>query len=257
VRSINRLGVLNHKRALTLAALIVCAVWSAGCGSPEPLKVHYLPGFVPGSEHIFHPAHIGVYPAQGTLAQGQFRVGAIYSASGASQRLLYIDDFGALVTRAVMNALEEAGLQPVLVNSRSPARLPDGVDYLLVTTIDRVSVIKRFGSRMTVHGQYFTMASQVKLSFELYSRASPVLFKSAVAGNEEEPPAPVHHEEFLPLETDPGESLSVAMSRALGALMIQPGFQEALPIIERPTPTAIFTPTPSADATPSREPAHM
>ncbi len=257
MRSINQLGVLNHNRALTLAALFVGAVWFAGCSSPEPLKVHYLPGFVPGSEHIFHPAHIGVYPAQGTLAQGRFRIGATYSASGASEHLLYIDDFGASVTRAVMNALEEAGLQPVLVKSPSPARLPNGVDYLLVTTVERVSVIKRFGSRMTVHGQYFTMVSQVKLSFELYSRASPVLFKGAVTGNEVEPPAPVHHEEFLPLETDPGESLSVAMSRALGALMIQPGFQKALPIIERPAPAARLTPTPGANATPSREPAHM
>jgi hypothetical protein len=251
------LGVLNHKRALTLAALIVGAAWAAGCSSPQRLKVHYLPGFVPGSERIFHPAHIGVYPAQGALAEGQFRVGAIYSASGDIERPLFIGDFGAAVTRAVMSALKDAGLQPVLVKSPSPGRLPDGVDYLLVTTVERVSVIKRFGSRMTVHGQYFTMESKVKLSFVLASRVSPVLFKGVMDGTEYEPPAPVHHEEFLPLETDPGESLSVAMSRAVGTLMIQPVFQESLPLIERPAPTARVTPTPQANPTPAPGPAHM
>jgi hypothetical protein len=257
VRSINRLGALNHSRAPTVAALIVCGIFLAGCSSPRRLKVHYLPGFVPGSERIFHPAHIGVYPAQGTLAEGEFRVGAIYSAAGERQSLLFVDDFGTAVTRAVMKALQDAGLQPVMVKSPSPARLPDGVDYLLVTTIEQVSVVKRFGSRMTVHGQYFTMASQVKLAFELYSRVSPVTFKGALTGNEEEPPAPVHHEEFLPLETDPGESLSVAMSRAVGTLMIQPGFQDSLPLIERPAPAARLTPTPGANSTPSREPGQM
>jgi hypothetical protein len=257
VRSINRLGVLSHKRALAVAGLIVGAAWLAGCSSPQRLKVHYLPGFVPGSERIFHPAHIGVYPAQGALAEGQFRVGAIYSASGERERLLYIDDFGATVTRAVMKGLEDAGLQPVIVKSPSPARLPDGVDYLLVTTIERVSVIKRFGSQVTVHGRYFTMVSQVKLSFALSSRAAPALFKDVIDGNEEEPPAPVHREIFLPLETDPSESLSVAMSRAVGALMTRPGFQESLPVIERPAPTARVTATPGAGATPTSGPKHM
>jgi hypothetical protein len=251
------LGVLSHKRALTVAALWVGAVWLAGCSSPQRLKVHYLPGFVPGSERIFHPAHIGVYPAQGTLAEGQFRVGAIYSASGERERLLFIDDFGASVTRAVTNALKDAGLQPVLVKSPSPARLPDGADYLLLTTIEHVSVVKRFGSQVTVHGRYFTMESQVKLSFTLSSRAVPVLFKGVMTGVEEEPPAPVHHEVFLPLETDPAESLSVAMSRAVGALMIQPGFQQSLPVIERPAPAARIAPTPQANATSLPGPAHM
>jgi hypothetical protein len=171
--------------------MIVGAVWLAGCGSPEPLKVHYLPGFVPGSERIFNPAHIGVYPAQGTLAQGRFKIGAIYSASGDSEHLLFVDDFGTTVTKAVS------------------------------------------------------------------SRSAPVLFRGVMSGSEDEPPAPVHHEIFLPLETDPGESLSVAMSRAVGALMIQPGFQQSLPVIERSTPTPPVAPTPAAGATPAPGPNHM
>jgi hypothetical protein len=257
VRSISRLGALSHKHALTAALLIVGAVWLAGCGSPEPLKVHYLPGFVPGSERIFNPAHIGVYPAQGTLAQGRFKIGAIYSASGDSEHLLFVDDFGTTVTKAVMKSLADAGLQPVLIKSPSPARLPDGVDFLLVTTLEHVSVIKRFGSEVTVHGRYFTMRSEVKLSFLLSSRSAPVLFRGVMSGSEDEPPAPVHHEIFLPLETDPGESLSVAMSRAVGALMIQPGFQQSLPVIERSTPTPPVAPTPAAGATPAPGPNHM
>jgi hypothetical protein len=259
VKSINRLAVLSHKRALQAAALIVGAVLLAGCGSPQRLKVHFLPGFVPGSQHIFNPAHIGVYPVQGAIAQGRFRVGAIYAANGTREHLLFVHDFGAAVTGALMKSLADAGLQPALVKSPSPARLPAGVDYLLVTTIEHVSVIKRFGSQVTVHGRYFTMRSQVKLSFVLSSRAAPVLFKGMIDGSEDEPPAPVHHEVFLPLETDPGESLSVAMSRAVGALMVEPGFQQSLPVIERPAPGAATapTPTPAPGATPNPGPKHM
>jgi hypothetical protein len=226
-------------------------MWLVGCGSPQRLKVHYLPGLVPGSQHIFNPAHIGVYPAQGAIGQGRFRVGAIYAADGTQAQVLAVHDFGAAVTAAVMKSLRDAGLQPTLVRSPLPARLPAGVDYLLVTTVEQVSVVKRFGSQVTVHGQYFSMHSQVTLDFVLSSRAASELYKGAMVGSEDEPPAPVHHEIFLPLETDPAESLSVAMSRAVGALMLQPGFQQLLPVIERPAPSGAAAATPAAGATPA------
>jgi hypothetical protein len=251
------LSVLNHKRAIALAAMVAIAMWLGGCGSPQRLKVRYLPGFVPGSEHIFHPARIAVFPAMGEMAPGRVKVGAIYAADGTLQHDLYANDLGATVTAAVMRSLADAGLKPTLLASASPKDLPAGVDFLLVTTIQEVSVFKRFGAEKTVHGQYFTMQSRVKLGFELSSRAAPVRFKGATTGTEDEPPPPVHKEIFLPLETDPGESLSVALSRAVGALMLQSGFRQSLPTILRPTPTPVPPPTPRASPAPAQGPTRM
>jgi hypothetical protein len=46
---------------------------------------------------------------------------------------------------------------------------------------------------------------------------------------EDEPPKPAGGEVFFPLETDPAESLSVALSRAIGALLVDPRFRAVFP----------------------------
>jgi hypothetical protein len=61
------------------------------------------------------------------------------------------------------------------------------------------------------------------------NRSGKILYAGEVMGVEQEPPAPVGNEVFLPLETEPVESLSVALSRAFGNLMIDPKFRAALP----------------------------
>jgi hypothetical protein len=251
------LAVLNHKRALAAVLLIACALIFAACGSPPPLRLRYLPGIVAGSQRIFHPAHIGIFPTQVMYGGNRLRVGAVYAPDGTKERLLFVDDFGAAVTQALTQALGDAGLDPVIVKSPSSARLPDGVDYLLVTTVKHVSIDKRFGSEMTVHGRYFTMHARVELAWVLSSRAAPDLAKGTIIGTEDEPPAPVHREVFLPLETDPAESLSVAMSRAVGELMISPGFQQALPVIARAVPAPVPSVSSGPAATPTPASSHM
>ena len=53
------------------------------------------------------------------------------------------------------------------------------------------------------------------------------------------PTNPVGAEVFLPLETEPVESLSVAMSRAVGNLILDPKFRGTLPMRAiATTPTA-------------------
>jgi hypothetical protein len=108
---------------------------------------------------------------------------------------------------------------------------PQGTDYLMNVEVARVGVEKRFGDDVTVHGRYFTMHSIVELHVMLVDGAGHNAASFAVSGAEDEPPAPVGAEIFLPLETEPEESLSVAMSRAAGALVLSPQFRAA---IERP-----------------------
>jgi hypothetical protein len=209
-----------------------------GCKSAPALRLHYLPGFVPGSERIFGPVRVAVLPADGAIARGRVRVGGVYSAEGSVEHSFYAEDLGAVVTDAVTRALSGAGLKPIASGPlrHGAASLPVGVDYMLATSIEEASINQRFGTEQTVHGQYFEMKAKVRIKFTLSSRANPDLYTGEILGTEDEPPAPVGGEVFLPLETDPGESMSVAMSRAIGALMLQPGFRGALPQVSPPNP---------------------
>ena len=116
----------------------------------------------------------------------------------------------------------------LLESPPADAKLPPGVDFMLEVSVESVSVDKRFTPERTIHGQYFRMKSEVRLNFTLTPRAAaPVT--GEISGIEEEPPTPKGGEVFLPLETEPAESLSVAMSRAVGQMLIDPRLRAVLP----------------------------
>jgi hypothetical protein len=221
----------NGRRGLTLAILAATLAACASCGGPPPLELRYLPGFVPGSMNVFLPVRVAVAPAGGTLARGTVEVGAIYGPTGSVERRLYVRDAGATVTRAVLRCLADAGAKPVALD-RAPAGggLPDGVDLLLLTELETLDVNKRLDERRTVHGRYFVMKSRVRLKFVLRDRAGATLADVHTSGAQDEPPPPVGDEVFLPLETEPAESLSVALSKAVGALILDESFRRALPL---------------------------
>lgn len=209
--------------------------------------MHYLPGFVPGSQNIFRPAKIAVAPTGGLAGSGELHVGAIYGADGRVERALSVAAPAIVVTRALARALADAGLTVVAVGATSDnGRPPAGPDFIVQADLEQIEVNQRFGAEQTVHGQYFKMNSLVRLRVGLRSRAGAVLYSGQVAGGESEPPPPVGHEVFFPLETDPAESLSVAMSRAIGSLMLEPKFQAALPLR-----AGDFRPAPNPTATPA------
>jgi hypothetical protein len=110
-------------------------------------------------------------------------------------------------------------------------------------------VNKRFGAQQTIHGQYFTMHAVVRVKYQLKSREGAVLYSNEISGIENEPPNPVGAEVFLPLETEPAESLSVALSRAVGLLMIDAQFRSSLPL--RPVEPTATPPAPSPTSQPS------
>jgi hypothetical protein len=202
----------------------------AGCKQREVLKFHYLKGFVPGTHAIYLPAAIAVGPIGGQLASGTHEVGNIYNSSGTLEKKLYVSDAGAVIRGALTIGLADAGLKPVAIHGgTSPGDLEPGVDSMLSCELEQLSVEKNFGAEQTIHGQYFTMTSRVKLTFTLRRRDSSTVYENEIVGAEDEPPKPVGGEVFFPLETDPAESLSVAMSRAIGALLLDPKFRAAFP----------------------------
>jgi hypothetical protein len=186
---------------------------------------------VAGSENIFRPAKIAVPPTTGDFTAGDSPVGAIYNADGSTQAPLMVDDPIRAFNEALVKGLADAGLMPVALGSNPDGgKPPEGSDSILNSELEQAVVNKRFGSLQTVHGQYFTMHALVRVKYELKNRDGTVLFSGDLSGIENEPPNPVGGEVFLPLETEPAESLSVALSRAVGLLMLQEGFREALPM---------------------------
>jgi hypothetical protein len=202
----------------------------AGCAPREVVKLHYLSGFVPGTRAIFLPANIAVAPISGDLGAGTHEVGGVYSSSGSLEKLLIVSDAGAIVHGALMTGLADAGLKPFAVEAGvTSAGLQPGVDAMLSCELHELQVVKNFGAQKTIHGQYFTMNSRVRLRFKLQRRDGSIVYQNEMTGAEDEPPKPVGGEVFFPLETDPDESLSVALSRAIGALLVDPKFRAALP----------------------------
>ena len=222
-----------RRLACTFALFSLCAL--AGCAPREVLKLHYLNGFVPGTRAIFLPANIAVAPIGGDLASGAHDVGAVYSSSGHLEKVLQVSEAGAVVHDALLTSLADAGLKPIALGSSiDPKDLKTGADVMLACEVEQLRVEKNFGAAQTIHGQYFTMTSRVKLKYKLQRRDGSVVYENEVTGVEDEPPKPVGGEVFFPLETDPAESLSVALSRAIGAPLADPKFRQAFPLRTAP-----------------------
>ena len=212
-------------RGALLAGTVFAAISAAGCQRETLLRVRYLPGFVPATQHVLPPLSIVVLPAGGAGAAGKFQVGAIYGADRSRKSTLVVRHLGPLVTQAVERCLSDAGLKASSAATGEVSRNPP---LTIATEIESVSVTQHFGRQRTIHGQYFSMTARVQLRFTVADQAHRELCSTVTIGTETEPPVPVGGEAFLPLETDPAESLSVALSRAIGALILQPEFRRAI-----------------------------
>jgi hypothetical protein len=213
--------------ALLTSAIVLCA----GCRLREPpLRLHYLPGFVPGTQDLFAPATIAIAPPGGKAAQDRLEVGAVFGPDGELRQKLHARDPSAVLAEALARGLSDAGLRPIALEA-VPWNLkpPGGAQFLLLAALEELRVDKRFGAATTVHGRYFVMRARIRIGIKILDRAGRQVFFRDVSGAEDEPPAPVGGEVFLPLETEPAESLSVALSRAVGALIIEPEFRRIFP----------------------------
>jgi hypothetical protein len=221
-----------------------------GCNPRARIDLHYLPGFVPGSQNVFRPVRVAVPPPAGDFTSGDSEVGAIYTADGNVQMPLVVADVSRIFNVALIKGLADAGLTPVPLDSNpADGKPPEGTDYILTSALEEVKVNKRFGAQQTIHGQYFTMHAVVRVKYQLKSRDGAVVYSNEISGIENEPPNPVGAEVFLPLETEPAESLSVALSRAVGLLMIDAQFRSSLPL--RPVEPTATPPAPSPTSQPS------
>ena len=227
--------------ALALVTLLT------GCKPSTRVNLHYLSGFVPGSQNIFRPAKIAVPPTTGSAGASASEVGAIYDADGNAQTHLAVRDGLRAFNHALIKGLADAGLVPVALDSNPDGgKPPEGSDFILTSELERLEVNKRFEATQTIHGQYFTMKAVVRVKYQLSNRDGTQLYSNEISGAESEPPNTVGGEVFLPLETEPAESLSVALSRAVGLLILDPKFRATLPMrTVAPAPASTPTPQPA------------
>lgn len=215
-----------------------------GCEPRTHIDLHYLPNFVPGAQNIFRPAKIAVPPTTGNFS-GDYEVGSIYASDGTVQTPLVVADPARAFNDALIKGLADAGLVPIALDSNAAdGKPPQGADFILASELERFEVHKRFEATQTIHGQYFTMHSVVRVKYDLRNRDGAVIYSGEISGIENEPPLPVGTEVFFPLETEPAESLSVALSRAVGLLTLEPKFRDELPM-RSIAPTVSSTPTPA------------
>ncbi|MGC2491623.1 hypothetical protein [Candidatus Binatus sp.] len=216
----------------------------SGCKPGARIDLHYLPDFVAGSQNVFRPVKIAVPPTAGSVDSGNYQVGAIYAADGAVQTPLVVADAPRTLNNALLKGLADAGLVPVALDSKpDDGKPPEGSDFILTSDLEQIQVNKRFEATQTIHGQYFTMRAVVRVKFELSDRDGAVVYSGETTGLENQPPSPVGAEVFLPLETEPAEALSVALSRSIGLLVLEPKFRDVLPRrAAEPTPASTSTP---------------
>src|SRR5262249_49349615 len=134
-------------RRVLLAGTILAALSAAACERETPLRIRYLPGFVPATQHVLPPRRIMVLPAGGTMAAGEFQAGAIYGADGHVKRTLVVKDLGPLLTEAVKRCLSDAGLNALAGITGEVGGTPP---LTIATEIESVSVDQRFGRQRTI-----------------------------------------------------------------------------------------------------------
>jgi len=211
--------------------------------TPQFIKLHYLPGIVPGSQKSLSPQKVGVAPITGDNASGTAVIGGVYNPDLSISPEIKIVDAGEQVRAALSAALIDAGLEAVKADTpKEKQPLPDDLRYVVEPKLLDVRTEKRLSNRVTVHGRYFTMKSIAMLKFSFIDAKGNLAHEITTTGVEEEPPPPKGGEEFLPLETDPQESLSVAMSRAIGDMITDPDNKNLF----RRSPAAIPTPAPGS-----------
>jgi hypothetical protein len=226
----------SHKRKSLYSVLIIavlCGLAAAGCAKPTPIILRYIPD---PADHVaagrFFPAKIAVAIAQSPGVEP--RVGVIADAAGNKLAVLQVVDIGGQTARVLAQALEEAGLKPVMIGPAPPDHQPPfGIDFLIMSGVNELRCDKRFlpGAPADV----FRLNASVDLKVELVNRGG-ILAVTEGSSSMDEPPFGTNLATYHPEVTDPATALSRVMSRAVRSALAQPTFVEALPQHKLPAP---------------------
>lgn len=172
----------------------------------------------------------------GTLAYGNFfeRPPTRFSQPDVPRVLFYMEDLTTPVQHALVAHLREAGLQATSVPFAHPSDQPPTAapqaDYTLACSIEEFSLRSLFYYVNPKGRKHYRVAlgptwAQVRLQFTFSTWPAGELVWDGKIEEQFTDPAPG---ETLPLYRSEEEVMNVALSRAVGSVLLTPAVQEAL-----------------------------
>jgi hypothetical protein len=154
--------------------------------------------------------------------EGRPAIGVILDRHDQVAQRLYGPDLAKLLGEAIAQSAQEAGMSA----STSPLALKDalkarGADYVLAAKITGLWVVKQRGADFEGGPTWFS-AADVALDVTIYKPPFAVPFWQGVTAAEyDDPPKPAagaHPEDVTEIYDQPGEVLSVALTRAVAGI---------------------------------------
>jgi len=154
--------------------------------------------------------------------QGHPAIGVVLDRHSQVTQQLYGPELAPLLTAAIAQSAQEAGM----TSATSPLALKDalkarGADYLLVATVTGLWVVKQRGVDNEGGPTWFS-AADAALDVTIYKPPFSVPFWQGVSAAEyNDPPKPVagaRPEDETEIYDQPGEVLSVALTRAVAGI---------------------------------------
>jgi hypothetical protein len=233
-----------------LAALCVLALLS-GCATQreymEPVSiqtVEYYPFQVKGYENTYPKRRIlivtpvdardfkDVAGINHDPYQDHPSIGVVLDQTGKIDQHIYGTDLNTLFRDAIAKAANEAGM----VSSTSSQALPDalkarGNDYVLAAKLSRCWVVKHRGSDNPAGPTWFTSAD-VAIQVAIYKPPFAIPFwQDESSANYSDPPtaaAGLPPEDQTEIYDEPGQVLSVAMTRAVAGIFKRDSLHELI-----------------------------
>jgi hypothetical protein len=237
-RSCTLLGGFGAALACGMLLLIAgCATtYQENLGIP-PVSVQtlqYYPFLVKGYQKTFPAKHIVVLTAADVRSfkdagsvnhepyQGHPAIGVVLDRHGAVAQKLYGSDFGPLLRDAIAQSAQEAGMRSsTSAQALSDALKTRGADYVLVAIVTSLWVVKQRGANSEVGPAWFS-AADVGLEVTIYKPPFAVPFwQGPSAADYNDPPKPAagaQPEDETEIYDQPGEVLSVALTRAVAGI---------------------------------------
>jgi len=236
------IGILREFGAALACAILITL---AGCATApyhenfglQPISIQslqYYPFQVKGYQNsyphkrivVLASADIRTFKDAGNVShapyQGHPAIGTVLDRRGVVAQQLYGPDLAPLISDAIAKSAQEAGMNSV----SSPQTLDDalktrGADYVLVAVITGMWVVKQRGVG-SEGGPIWFSAADVALEVTIYKPPFAVPFwQGSSAAEYDDPPKPASGaspEDETEIYDQPGEVLSVAMTRAVAGI---------------------------------------
>ena len=237
-RATAAIGGFGAALAIGVLALIAgCATSNRENAAMAPVSiqaVQYYPFQVKGYQKSFPIKRIVVltladartFKDAGSIShepyQGHPAIGVILDRQGQIAQRLYGPDLAPLVREAIVQSAQEAGM----LSSTSPLTLHDalkarGADYVLAAKVTGLWVVKQRGADNEGGPTWFS-AADVALEVTIYKPPFAVPFwQGQSAAEYNDPPTPaagMRPEDETEIYDQPGEVLSVALTRAVAGI---------------------------------------